>query len=90
LIRKKECLHEYLSISKAEEAFFKQKSRNQWLQLGDQNTSFFHKVVKVKKYKSLITHSWDDDGNRAEGVDQIKKVAVEFYKGLLGSTSHVF
>jgi hypothetical protein len=33
LIKERECLHAYVSITKVEEAFLKEKSRNQWLQL---------------------------------------------------------
>jgi len=40
-LREKECLHHYVTISLAEEKFLKQKSRVQWLNLGDSNTSFF-------------------------------------------------
>lgn len=50
----KECLHEYISISKAEEAFLKQKSRNQWLNLGDQNNLYFHRIVRVRNSKNVI------------------------------------
>lgn len=50
----KECLHEYVFIAKAEEAFLKQKARNQWLQLGDQNNSYFHRIVKVCASKNMI------------------------------------
>lgn len=50
----KECLHEYVFIAKAEEAFLKQKARNQWLQLGDQNNSYFHCIVKVRASKNMI------------------------------------
>jgi hypothetical protein len=41
LLKERECLQTYVSISNAEEAFLKQKARNQWLQLGDQNSAFF-------------------------------------------------
>jgi hypothetical protein len=47
LLKENECLHAYVSITKAEESFLKQKARNQWLELGDQNNSFFHRSLKV-------------------------------------------
>jgi len=50
------CLKEYASFALAEEAVLKQKSRNKWLQLGDQNTSYFHKIVKVRNSKNNLSH----------------------------------
>lgn len=52
--KEKECLHEFVSISSAEEKFLKQKSRNQWLNLGDGNNSYFHKVVKMRNSHNLV------------------------------------
>jgi hypothetical protein len=85
-----ECLHAYVSLTKAEEAFLKQKSRNQWLQLGDQNNSFFHRSLKVQQAKNTITHLWDEQGNRVEDVEQIKQEAKNFYKKLLGTDQMMF
>jgi hypothetical protein len=90
LLKEKECLYVYVSITKAEESFLKQKARNQWLQLGDQNNSFFHRTLRIQNAKSTITHLWDDLGNRVEDVEQIKKVAVQFYEKLLGSNQMLF
>lgn len=81
----------YMSINKVEGPFLKQKSRNQWLNLGDHINSYFHRVVKVfRNSKNLIKHMWGEKGKKVEDVEQIKRVAVEFYKKLLGSISNQF
>jgi hypothetical protein len=90
LLKERECLHAYVSIAKAEESFLKQKARNQWLQLGDQNNSFFHHSLKIKNARSTITHLWDEQGQRVDEVEQIKLVAENFYKKLLGIDQLLF
>jgi hypothetical protein len=60
------------------------------LTLGDQNNSFFHRTLRIQNAKSTITHLWDDLGNRVKDVEQIKKVAVQFYEKLLGSNQMLF
>jgi hypothetical protein len=54
LLKERECLHAYVSITKAGESFLKQKARNQWLQLGDQNNSFFHRSLRVQNVKNTF------------------------------------
>jgi hypothetical protein len=88
--RASECLSEYTSVTLAEEDFLNQKSRNNWLNLGDKNTSYFHKLVKVRNSKNTISHVWDAQGRKVEEVEQIKRVAEDYYKGLLSTNSHVF
>jgi hypothetical protein len=87
MLKERECLHAYVSITKAEEAFLKQKARNQLLKLGVQNTSFFYPSLRVRNARNSITHLWDENGNRVEDVEQIKQVALKFYEKLLG-TNH--
>jgi hypothetical protein len=90
LLKERECLHAFVSLAKAEESFLKQKSRNQWLKLRDQNNGFFHRSLKVKQAKNTITHLWDEQGQRVDDVEQIKLVAKNFYKKLLGSNLMTF
>ena len=84
-----ELLHEYISISSAEEAFFNQKSRNKWLNLGDNNSSYFHCLIKTRQERNAIKCLLDGDGNRVEEVVQIKDLVVDFYQKLLGSSNDV-
>uniref|UniRef100_A0A2N9FNM3 Reverse transcriptase domain-containing protein n=1 Tax=Fagus sylvatica TaxID=28930 RepID=A0A2N9FNM3_FAGSY len=84
-----ELLHEFTSISNAEEAFFKQKSRNKWLNLGDQNNTYFHNLVKVRQAKATIKCLVDEDGRRFDNPEDLKQLVVSFYKNLLGSATEV-
>ena len=90
LLKKRECIHAYVSITRAEEYFLKQTTRNQWLQLGDQNNCFFHRSLKVQNAKKTINYLWNEQETKMEDVDQIKKVAVDFYKNLLGTNQLQF
>jgi hypothetical protein len=72
LLQERECLHHYVSISWVEEAFLKQKARNQWFQLGDQNNTFFHRLLKGRHERNTITYFCDENGNRFEEINQIK------------------
>jgi hypothetical protein len=89
--RENECLHDYSSISRAEEVFLKQKSRNNWLNIGDQNFAYFHKLVKVRNSKNnTFSHVWDEDGQKIVNAYGTQYVVVAFYEKLLGSSCPVF
>jgi hypothetical protein len=90
MMKERECLHAYVSITKAEEAFLKQKARNQWLQLSDQNNVFFHRLLKGRHARNTITHLWDEHGNRVEDTCKIEETGEDFYKKLLVSKQMVF
>ena len=50
----KRCLKTFHDLACVEEGFLKQKSRIQWLKLGDKNTSFFHKAIKARNARNVI------------------------------------
>jgi hypothetical protein len=85
-----ECLHVLISITAAEKNFLKQKSWNNWLNLGDGNTSFFHKVVRARNSSNLIKVLLDVEGTRVTDMQRIKDIAWDYYQNLLGHTSHEF
>ncbi|XP_059455969.1 uncharacterized protein LOC132186126 [Corylus avellana] len=70
LLKERECLHAYVSISRAEESFLKQKARNQWLNLGDQNNKFFYKSLKVQNAKKTINYLWDEHATLEKEVSE--------------------
>ena len=72
----KKCLKTYHDLAYAEEGFLKQKSRVQWLKLGDQNTSFFHKAVKARNARNAIKVITLENGCIIEDLEAIKKEAV--------------
>eukprot|EP00253_Pinus_taeda_P034931 PITA_34931 len=67
--------------SREEEEFWRQKSRNLWLQSGDKNTSFFHKQAEARKnFKSVseIHHQ----NTVIKDFEGIKRAAYSFYQDL--------
>jgi hypothetical protein len=84
-----ECLHELTSILGAEEAYLKQKARNKWLQLGDQNNRFFYNQIKARQARNAIKCLIDSDGNRLEDPAEIKQEIITFYQQLFGQSNLV-
>ncbi|GLU22290.1 hypothetical protein SLE2022_383780 [Rubroshorea leprosula] len=72
-------------LSLAKEAYLKQKSRVQWLKEGDQNTTYFHKVMKVRRSRNMIREMYSDDGELLTQYVDIAKEAVGFFERLLGT-----
>ena len=72
-------------LARAEEGFLKQKSRIQWLKLGDQNTNFFHKAVKARNSKNSIKLITLKNGCRIEDPASIRQEFVNHFQSVLGS-----
>ena len=79
------CLKNLHELARDEEGFLKQKSRIQWLKLGDQNSKFFHKVVKARNSRNTIKSITLENGCRIEDPASIKKEFVTHFQSVLGS-----
>lgn len=56
-----------------------------WLREGDQNTNFFHKVVKGRMLRNRIMHLSKSDGTLITDESSITAEILGYYEGLLGS-----
>ena len=79
------CLKNFHEVARAEEGFLKQKSRIQWLKLGDQNSKFFHKAVKARNSRNTIKSITLENGCRIEDPASIKQEFVNHFQSVLGS-----
>ncbi|GKV30486.1 hypothetical protein SLEP1_g39289 [Rubroshorea leprosula] len=63
------------------EALWRQKSRSNWVKLGDANTRFFHKIANGRKACNGIV-GLSCDGQWVEEPELVKKVAVDYFQKL--------
>ncbi|KAG7579243.1 Ribonuclease H domain [Arabidopsis thaliana x Arabidopsis arenosa] len=70
---------------KKEEEFWKQRSRQLWLTLGDKNSGYFHAITKGRKAMNKFAVIEDDAGQSYYEEAQILKVISEYYQNLFSS-----
>lgn len=75
---------QFLTLSRAEESLARQKSRINWMKLGDQCTSFFFKSVNSNRNRNKLTSLTLSDSSITHDVAVIKDAFVNFYTELLG------
>lgn len=81
-------LNLFNEVSLDEERLLKQRSKIQWLKVGDTNTAYFHKVVKGKQHRSHIQRVVNSESVTVEG-DLVPRAFVDHYTKFLGSQSQV-
>jgi hypothetical protein len=72
-------------ILEQEEVHWQQRSRVNWLQQGDRNTSFFHSFASARRKKNSIKKLRGEDGNWVEGTDQLKPLVFQYFANLFSS-----
>lgn len=77
----KDLTNEYLK----EEAFWKQRSRNLWLSLGDKNSGFFHAVTKGRQAINTMTVMENGAGLVFFKDEDITDCVVQYYENLFKS-----
>ena len=72
-------------LARIEEKFYMQKSCVRWLQVGDQNTRFFHSVVQARAARNTIRSLVNGQGIVLTSDQDIKKEAVSHFQTFLQS-----
>ncbi|XP_048620199.1 uncharacterized protein LOC125590614 [Brassica napus] len=79
-------LKELSDALKAEEMFWKQKSRVFWLREGDKNTKFFHALTKQRRARNKITQLLDANGNIVEDEEGLVAIATSYFRQIFESS----
>ena len=74
-----------LEAYKAEEQFWRQRSRLLWLTLGDRNTSFFHAVSKGRRARNKLSVMESSEGNTLYEEDQIASEIARYFSNIFTS-----
>lgn len=77
-----------VSAYRAEELFWRQRSRILWLQGGDRNSAFFHAVTKVRKAINRITTLENAEGIPVYEEEEIGRVFANFYQKLFSTNGN--
>ncbi|XP_013625016.1 PREDICTED: uncharacterized protein LOC106331249 [Brassica oleracea var. oleracea] len=78
-----------LQLYKAEEYFWKQRSRQLWLSLGDSNTGYFHAISKGRSTQNRLSVIEDKDGLPHYEEEQIANIISSFYADLFKSSEYL-
>ena len=80
-------LKDFSNALKAEEMFWKQKSRVFWLREGDRNTKFFHALTKQRRARNKITQLQDVNGNIVEDEEGLVAIATSYFRQIFESSN---
>ncbi|KAK9280802.1 hypothetical protein L1049_003691 [Liquidambar formosana] len=73
---------------KSQEELWKEKSRINWLEVRDRNTSFFHKAVQIRGSINYISSLIDGD-RLLDTVADIQSHIISYFQQLFTSIPHV-
>lgn len=65
-----------------EEMFWKQKSTDKWISLGDNKTSYFHRSVVSHHTRNKILALKAEDNTWVTNQEMLKGMAINFFKTL--------
>ena len=76
----------WLTLKKAEEKFYRQKSRVKWHCFGDRDTSFYHRTAIHRNSRNHIHYLRDGNDNILTSPEGLKSHSDDYFEGILGSS----
>lgn len=73
----------YNKLSDDEEAILRQRSRIQWLNLGDKNTAFFHRSLLHRRSRNVMHSLQKETGEETSNPEEMGIIAVDYFKNTL-------
>lgn len=73
----------YRKSSYLADMFLQQRSKVNWIKLGDDNTKYFSIVIKHRKLQRAIVQLADEENRVQTEPEAIANIFVRFYKDLL-------
>ncbi|XP_060968323.1 uncharacterized protein LOC115710989 [Cannabis sativa] len=70
-----------------EEMYWQQRSRIDWLQLGDRNTKFFHSKASARKANNKIKFLQTEGGLRVTSKHDMAEAIQDYFEGIFQSSS---
>lgn len=77
---------QFLNLLERQETYWKQRSKQFWLQSGDQNTHLFHRHAFVRRKNNCIQRIKHENGVWRETTEEIQDVAINYFTQLYNST----
>lgn len=85
--REREVKADFVFWNQAAHSYMRQKTKDDWLVLGDANTKYFHDAMRQRHYKQRIYSVATDSGLVLTDYDQVVEHFRAYYENLLGGVS---
>lgn len=81
----KDILDEFKRVRAENCSYLQQKNKIKWIQLGDDNTAYFYRSLKVQQYRKRILEIKNCHDVWCYSPESISEDFVEYYEQLLGT-----